>query len=51
MFSLVRILPEYQVIVVVIASAQLHLTKFELRLSARSNPACGMLDICYGENL
>ena len=50
-FSLVRILPEYRVIVVVIASAQLHLTKSELRLSAHSNPACGMLDICYGENL
>ena len=37
--------------VVVITSAQLHLTKPELRLCAGSNPARGVLEICDGENL
>ena len=37
--------------VVVITSAQLHLTKPKLRLCAGSNPARGVLEICDGENL
>ena len=37
--------------VVVITTAQLHSTKAELRLCAGSNPACGVSDICDGEDL
>ena len=32
-------------------SAQLHLTKPELRFCAGSNPACGVLEIRDGEDL
>ena len=35
----------------VIATAQLHSTKPELRFCAGSNPACGMLEIRNGEDL
>ena len=35
----------------VIATAQLHSTKPELRFCAGSNPACGMLEIQNGEDL
>ena len=37
--------------VVVISTAQLHLTKSELRLCAGSNPAWGVLEIRNGEDL
>ena len=37
--------------VVVITTAQLHSTKPELRLCTGSNPACGMSEICDGEDL
>ena len=37
--------------VVVIATAQLHSTKPELRFCAGSNPACGMSEIRDGEDL
>ena len=37
--------------VVVITTAQLHSTKFELKFCAVSNPACGVSEICDGENL
>ena len=37
--------------VVVITTAQLHSTKPELRFCACSNPACGMLEVCNGEDL
>ena len=37
--------------VVVITTAQLHLTKSELRFCTDSNPACGVSKICNGENL
>ena len=36
---------------VVITSAQLHSTKYELRFCAGSNPARGVSEICDGENL
>ena len=36
--------------VVVITAAQLHSTKSELRFCAGSNPACGVSEICDGEN-
>ena len=36
--------------VVVIASTQLHSTKFELQLCKRPNPAHSMLEVCNGEN-
>ena len=35
----------------VITTAQLHSTKPELRFSAGSNPAGGVLEIRYGEDL
>ena len=34
-----------------ITTTQLHSTKSELRFCASSNPACGMLEIHYGEDL
>ena len=34
-----------------IATAQLHSTKPELRFCAGSNPACGASEICNGEDL
>ena len=37
--------------VVVVTTAQLHSTKPEPRLSADSNPARGVLEICNGEDL
>ena len=37
--------------VVVISTAYLHSTNPELRFYAGSHPACGLLDICYSENL
>ena len=37
--------------VVVITTAQLHSTKPELRFCTGSNPAGGMSEICYGEDL
>ena len=37
--------------VVVITTAQLHSTKPELRFCTDSNPACGVSDICNGEDL
>ena len=37
--------------VVVITPAQLHSTKPELRFCAGSNPACGVSEICDGEDL
>ena len=37
--------------VVVISTAQLHLTKSELRFCAISNPACDVSEICDGKNL
>ena len=37
--------------VVVTTTAQLHSTKPELRFCAGSNPACGVLEICDGEDL
>ena len=37
--------------IVVITTAQLHSTKPELRFCAGSNPACGVSEICDGEDL
>ena len=37
--------------VMVITTAQLHLTKPELRFCPGSNPACGRLDSCNDKNL
>ena len=37
--------------VVGITTAQCHSTKLELRFCAGSNPACGVLEIHYGEDL
>ena len=37
--------------VVVMTTAQLQSTKAELGLCARSNPACGVLEICDGDDL
>ena len=37
--------------VVVISTAQLHSTKHELRFCVGSNPACGVSEICNGEDL
>ena len=37
--------------VVVIATAQLHSAKFELKFCTGSNPACSMSEICDGEDL
>ena len=37
--------------VVIITTVQLHSTKPELRFCTGSNPACGMLEICDGEDL
>ena len=34
----------------IINTAQLHLTKSELRFCAGLNPTCGMLEICNGKN-
>ena len=36
--------------IVVITTAQLHSTKPELRFCAGSNPACGVWEICDGED-
>ena len=35
----------------VITTAQLHSAKPELRFCAVSSPACGVSDVCNGENL
>ena len=37
--------------VVVITTAQFHSIKPEVRFCAGSNPACGMLEICDGDDL
>ena len=37
--------------VLIIPSAQLYSTNFELRFFKSSNPACGLLGVCIGENL
>ena len=37
--------------VVVVTTAQLHSTKPKLRFYAGSNPACGVSEICDGEDL
>ena len=37
--------------VVVITTVQLHSTKPELRFCTGSNPACGLSEICDGEDL
>ena len=37
--------------VVAITTAQLHSMKYELRFCTGSNPACGVSEICDGENL
>ena len=47
---MVKCVKAFYIFTLLITTAQLHLTKPELRFCAGSNPACGMAEIHDGED-